>query len=64
MLQLLDAAKARAYLRERDFVVPEDIVGVAPAVLGHRLCLRGPALGAHERKELIREAVATVAVPR
>lgn len=64
MLQLLDAAKARAYLGERDFVVPADIQAVAPAVLGHRLCLRGPALGAQERKELIREAMATVAAPR
>lgn len=64
MLQLLDAAKARAFLRERDFVVPEDIQAVGPAVLGHRLCLRGPALAARERKELIREAMATVAAPR
>lgn len=64
MLQLLDAAKARAFLRDRDFVAPEDIQSVAPAVLGHRLCLRGPALGARERKELIREAMASVAAPR
>lgn len=64
MLQLLDAAKARAYLRERDFVAPEDIQAVASAVLGHRLCLRGPAMSAQGRKELIREAMAEVAAPR
>jgi MoxR-like ATPase len=64
MLQLLDAAKARAFLSEREFVAPEDIQAVAPAVLGHRLCMRGPELGARERKELIREAMGAVAVPR
>lgn len=64
VLQLLDCAKARAFLREREFVVPEDIQSVAPAVLGHRLCLRGPMLDAQQRKELIREAVAATPTPR
>lgn len=64
LLQLIDAAKARAFLERRDFVVPADIQFVAPAVLGHRLSIRGAVTGSHQRKELIREGVAKVPVPR
>jgi MoxR-like ATPase len=39
-LALLAAARARAALRGRDFVVPEDVKAVAVAALGHRLNLR------------------------
>jgi MoxR-like ATPase len=31
------AAKARAFLDARDFVIPDDVKAIAPAVLGHRL---------------------------
>ena len=62
--RLVDAAKARAYLGERDFVGPADFQALAPPVLGHRLCLRGPALDSRQRKELVREAVELVPVPR
>ncbi|MDX9980155.1 MAG: MoxR family ATPase [Lentisphaeria bacterium] len=31
------AAKARAFLDGRDYVIPDDVKAVAPAVLGHRL---------------------------
>jgi MoxR-like ATPase len=64
VLQLLDAAKARAFLLGRDFVVPADIQFLAPAVLGHRLCLRGPVAGSEQKKEVIRHAVDRVAVPK
>ena len=39
MLDLLDAAKARAFIRERDFVLPDDIHALAPYVLAHRMRL-------------------------
>ena len=39
-LALLAAARARAALLGRDYVVPEDVKGVAVPVLGHRLSLR------------------------
>jgi MoxR-like ATPase len=39
-LAVLAAARARACLLGRDFVVPEDIKAVAVAALGHRLSLR------------------------
>jgi MoxR-like ATPase len=39
-LAVLAAARARAALRGRDFLVPEDVKAVAVAALGHRLSLR------------------------
>jgi MoxR-like ATPase len=36
-LNLLMAAKARAYLHERDYALPEDLQQVLPWVVGHRL---------------------------
>lgn len=38
-LALLNASKAIAVLRGRDFVTPEDVLYVAPAVLRHRIAL-------------------------
>ena len=38
-LALMKAAKATAALRGRDFVIPEDIVEMAPPVLRHRIML-------------------------
>ena len=39
LLQLLFAARAKAYLDGRDFVKPDDVKHVAPSVLSHRLVL-------------------------
>ena len=64
VLQLIDAAKARALLEGRDFVKPADLSLLAPAVLGHRLCLRGGNLGNEERKQLVRNALEVVAAPK
>ena len=38
-LALLHAAKAKALLKGRDFVLPDDIKALAPSVLAHRLLL-------------------------
>jgi MoxR-like ATPase len=48
MLQLLRAAKATAALDGRDFVLPDDVVDVAEAVLAHRIILDRKAAGAGE----------------
>jgi MoxR-like ATPase len=40
---MMQAAKARAYLSNRDFVIPDDIKELTPFVLGHRLILRPEA---------------------
>lgn len=42
-LALSHAAKALAFLRGRDFVLPDDIKFLAPHVLGHRLLLHSEA---------------------
>ncbi len=39
-LALLKLARARAAMEGRDFVTPDDVKGIAPAALGHRLVLR------------------------
>ncbi len=38
-LALLHAAKAHAFIQMRDFVIPDDVKAIAPAVLRHRLLL-------------------------
>ncbi|PYI51907.1 AAA family ATPase [Paenibacillus flagellatus] len=42
-IALLQAAKALAYLRERDYVIPDDIKYLTPYVLGHRMILHSEA---------------------
>jgi MoxR-like ATPase len=43
-INLIECARALAYLRGRDYVLPEDVVDVAPDVLRHRLVLTYEAL--------------------
>ena len=38
-IYLIEAARARAFLRERDYALPEDVKRVAPDVLRHRVLL-------------------------
>jgi len=38
-IYLVQAARARAYLAGREFVLPEDVKRVAPDVLRHRILL-------------------------
>jgi MoxR-like ATPase len=40
---LMLAAQAEAFSQAREFVIPEDVLGLAPAVLAHRLILSGEA---------------------
>jgi MoxR-like ATPase len=42
-LALIHAAKAYAYMQERDYVIPDDLKALAPAVLGHRMILKSEA---------------------
>jgi MoxR-like ATPase len=41
-LMLSRAAQAAAFVQRRDFVLPDDVLWLAPAVLAHRLILTGP----------------------
>jgi MoxR-like ATPase len=64
-VHLLAAAKAAARLSGRDFVIPDDVVAVAPAVLRHRITLRPEAeLERYRPDDAITAAVGSVPVPR
>jgi MoxR-like ATPase len=64
-VHLLAAAKAAARLSARDFVTPDDVVAVAPAVLRHRLLLRPEAeLERYTAEDAIRTTISSVPVPR
>jgi MoxR-like ATPase len=63
-LQLLRSARAAAALDERDFVLPDDLAELAPAVLAHRLLPTAEAQIAHRSTEAVLDDVlARVAVP-
>lgn len=57
-------AKARAYLKERAFVIPADVADVFPSVASHRLILNMKAKVGHVRMdELIRQVIESVPQP-
>ncbi|HEX7058091.1 MAG TPA: MoxR family ATPase [Bacilli bacterium] len=61
---LLKAAQAWAWMHERDFVVPDDVLYFAPDVLTHRLMLRPEAeMDGKTADDILREAVQKTAVP-
>ena len=64
-VHLLAAARAAARLAGRDFVTPDDVVRMAPAVLRHRLLLRPEAeLERYRPDDAVAAAIAAVPVPR
>lgn len=64
-VNLLAAAKAVAKLFERDYVTPDDVVFIAPAVLRHRLILSPEAeLERVSPDAVITQALHNVSVPR
>ena len=63
-LALLRAAKAKAVMEGRGYAVPEDVRGLADAVLGHRIILTPDARARGSRGEdLVADALAAVPVP-
>lgn len=63
-LTLLAAARARALLRERDYVLPEDLQGLAVPVLAHRLVLNFSAEASHlTAAAVVRQLVRQLPVP-
>lgn len=42
-ISLMKAAKAYAYIENRDYVIPDDVIYLAPYVLSHRIILRPEA---------------------
>ena len=64
-LGLLAACKARAALKNRDFVTPDDVAALAGPVLGHRITLDAEAeIRGATAEEVVASALASVEVPR
>jgi MoxR-like ATPase len=63
-LALLKAAKAFAALQGRDFVIPEDVVAMAPHVLRHRMLTPEKEMEGLNPDELIEQILRSVEVPR
>lgn len=59
---LAAAARVHAWLDGRDYVIPEDIRRIAPAVLSHRLLLRGGA-GSGGQEGILRAILDAIPVP-
>jgi MoxR-like ATPase len=63
-LGLLRAARAAAAIAGRDYAVPDDVKGLAPHVLPHRLILRPEAqLAGHDPMDVIQDVIAGVPAP-
>mgnify|MGYP001626178051 CR=1 FL=1 len=58
-IHLVSCAKALAYVKGRDFVVPEDIIELCPLVLPHRIITRGDT----NSKVIVEEILTNVEVP-
>lgn len=59
-LALMSAAKAWAFMDQRDFLLPEDIKALAPYVLSHRL---NASAGQVEAENQVRNLVETTEIP-
>jgi MoxR-like ATPase len=63
-INLIEGARALAFLRGRDYALPEDVTDIVPDVLRHRLVLSYEALsGGIDADELVRRIMAKVAAP-
>ena len=62
---LAGAARARAAIEGRDFVIPDDVKALAPALLRHRLIL-APAAEINGRavEDVVRDIIETIEAPR
>jgi MoxR-like ATPase len=64
-LALLKLSRARAAMSGRDFVIPEDVKGVAVAALSHRIMLKPEVWVQRVRTEdLVRRVLETVPTPK
>ena len=59
-IHLAQCSRALAFIRGRDFVVPEDVIDTAPHVLAHRIIVREGT----DREGVIKEILQKVEVPQ
>ena len=58
------AAQARAFMQQREYVVPDDVKSLAVAILSHRIILDSKArYKGQERAAVINDIVSSVSVP-
>ncbi len=62
VLSILNVAKAEAFFSGRDFVIPEDIKGLAEYTMSHRILFREEYEGS-DKKEIIRSILEEIPVP-
>jgi MoxR-like ATPase len=63
-MALYRAAQARAAIRGRDFVIPDDVKVLAPYVLTHRIIISSQTrLRGRTTEEVVMEVVGQVPVP-
>jgi MoxR-like ATPase len=63
-IDLYHTAQARALVKGRDFVVPEDVKKLSPAVLSHRLVVKSESqLRGTEATNIINKILSKVSVP-
>ncbi|PCE65049.1 AAA family ATPase [Sediminicola luteus] len=64
-IAIMDASKALAAMNGRDFVTPEDIKSVAPAVLGHRIILTPEReMEGLSAEKVIKQIIESIEIPR
>ena len=62
--RFFEAARARAIIGGRDYVTPDDIKAIAPAVMAHRLVLTSEAsIKNVDTRDVVADVLDTVAVP-
>lgn len=62
-ISMVNAARAYAYINQRDYVIPEDIRDLAVSVWAHRLVLYMGGAGLVDRSQIIENVLAQVNVP-
>ena len=63
-LSLLRASQGLAYIRGRDYIVPDDVKYMLPYVLGHRIMLSSEAkMNGRHVKDIMIEVIGSVKVP-
>jgi len=61
---LMLAAQGEAFFQARDFVIPEDVLGLAPAVLAHRLILSAEArMEGIDPRQIVTRVLGRVKIP-
>ena len=60
----MKACQAYAFMRNRDYVLPDDVKFLAPYVLSHRIILKSEATFEGQKpEEIIKEIIHRVRVP-